>query len=225
MLWFASVALDAPAELIGSVGVRMGTSGRNDAVVRDTAVANTCAALLGASNDPGAAAALATMRVRVTNRNVLKQVDRALEVVAERAGMHVATVIELALPTFDLGPDGRIELPIDGTTAVIAVTHDATVRQVWRETDGTELDRASAALATTHPAEVADFAGRVAAIRAAIVEERRRMEDRLASSRTWPESDMAIALRGSPDRPDLRISADLAGRLTGRALDRRATGR
>ena len=187
LLWFASVALDAPAELIGSVGVRMGTSGRNDAVVRDTAVANTCAALLGASNDPGAAAALATMRVRVTNRNVLKQVDRALEVVAERAGMQVATVIELALPTFDLGPDGRIELPIDGTTAVIAVTRDATVRQVWRETDGTELDRASTALATTHPAEVADVAERVAAIRAAIVEERRRMEDRLASSRAWPE--------------------------------------
>ncbi len=187
VLWFASVALDAPAELIGSVGVRMGTSGRNDAVVRDTAVANTCAALLGASNDPGAAAALATMRVRVTNRNVLKQVDRALEVVAERAGIQVATLIELSLPTFDLGSDGRIELPIDGTTAVIAVTGDATVRQVWRETDGTELDRASTALTATHPAEVADVAGRVAAIRAAIVEERRRMEDRLASSRAWPE--------------------------------------
>ncbi len=188
LIWFASVALDAPAELIGSVGVRMGTSGRNDAVVRDTAVANTCAALLGTSNDPGAAAALATMRVRVTNRNVLKQVDRALEVVAQRAGIQVATVIELSLPTFDLEPDGRIELPIDGTTAVIAVTRDATVRQVWRETDGTELDRASTALTTTHPAEVADVAGRVAAIRAAIVEERRRMEDRLASSRAWAGS-------------------------------------
>jgi hypothetical protein len=188
LLWFASVALDAPAELIGSVGVRMGTSGRNDAVVRDTAVANTCAALLGAADDLGAAAALATMRVRVTNRNVLKQVDRALGVVAARAGIPVATVIELALPTFDLGPDGRIELPIDGTTAVIAVTQDATVRQVWRETDGTQLDRASAALATTHPAEVAEVAARVAAIRTAIVGERRRMEDRLASSRAWPES-------------------------------------
>ncbi len=187
LLWFASVALEAPAELIGSVGVRMGTSGRNDAVVRDTAVANTCAALLGASDDPGAAAALATMRVRVTNRNVLKQVDRALEVVAARAGIEVATVIELALPTFGLGSEGRLELPIDGTTAVIAVTTDATVQQVWRQADGTELDRPSAALATTHPAEVADVAERVAAIRAGVVEERWRMEDRLASTRTWPE--------------------------------------
>ena len=187
LLWFASVALDAPAELIGSVGVRMGTSGRNDAVVRDTAVANTCAALLGASDDPGAAAQLATMRIRVTNRNVLKQVDRALEVVAARAGIEVATVIELALPTFGLGSEGRLELPIDGTTAVIAVTTDATVRQVWRQVDGIDLDRPPAALAAAHPAEVAEVAERVAAIRSAIVEERRRMAGRLASSRAVPE--------------------------------------
>jgi hypothetical protein len=127
------------------------------------------------------------MRVRVTNRNVLKQVDRALEMVAARAGIPVATVIELALPTFDLGRDGRLELPIDGTTAVIAVTADASVRQAWRGADGTEQDRPPAGLATAQPAEVADVAERLGIIRAAVVEERRRMEDRLASSRTWPE--------------------------------------
>ena len=188
LLWFASIGLEAPAELIGSVGVRMGTSGRDDAVVRDTAVANTCAALLGASDDPRAAAMLAAMRVRVTNRNVRKQVDRALEMVAARAGADVATIVELALPTFDLGPDGRLELRIGDTTAVIAMTPDATVRQVWRQTDGTDRDGPPAALTATHPAEVADVAGRVAAIRAAVVEERRRMEDRMASSRSWHEA-------------------------------------
>jgi hypothetical protein len=186
-LWLATVVIDAPAELLGAVGLRMGTSGRSDAVVRDTALANTCAALLGASADPDAAVGLATMRVRVTNRNVLKQVDRALEMVAARAGIPVATVIELALPTFDLGRDGRLELPIDGTTAVIAVIADASVRQAWRGADGTEQDRPPGGLATTHPAEVADVAERLGIIRAAVVEERRRMEDRLASSRTWPE--------------------------------------
>ena len=52
----------------------MGTSGRSDAVVRDVALANTCAALLGESSDPGAPAALASMRRTVTNRIVLKQI-------------------------------------------------------------------------------------------------------------------------------------------------------
>ena len=55
-----------------AIGTRMGTSGRNDAVVRDTALANTFAALLGASPDPRSATALASMRGRITNRNVLK---------------------------------------------------------------------------------------------------------------------------------------------------------
>ena len=187
LLWFAVIGVEAPVELIGSVGLRMGTSGRDDAVVRDTAVANTCAALLGTSDDPGAAAMLATMRVRVTNRNVLKQVGRALEEVAARAGIDVATVVELALPTFDLGPDGRLELRVGDTTAVIAIAPDATVRPSWHPADGTASDGPPAALATTHPGEVADIAARVVAIRAAIVEERRRMEDRLASLRTWPE--------------------------------------
>jgi hypothetical protein len=188
LLWFASIGLEAPAELIGSVGVRMGTSGRDDAVVRDAAVANTCAALLGASDDPRAAAMLATMRVRVTNRTVGKQVDRALEAVAVRVEGDVATIVELALPTFDLGPDGRMELRIGDLTAVIAMAPDATVRQVWRQADGTDRDAPSADLAADHPGEVADVARRVGAIRAAVAEERRRMEDRMASSRSWPEA-------------------------------------
>src|SRR5688572_14455794 len=60
LLWYASVALADPAELLGTVGLRMGTSGRTDAVVRDVALANTCAALLGDSSDPDAPAALAS---------------------------------------------------------------------------------------------------------------------------------------------------------------------
>jgi plasmid stability protein len=186
-LWLATVALDAPAELLGAVGRRMGTSGRSDAVVRDTALANTCAALLGASTDPGAAAELASMRARVTNRNVLKQVDRALEVVAGRTGRSVEDVVALALPTFGLDVDGRLDLSIDGVTATVAVAADGTVHQAWRTADGRTLDRPPPGLAEARPAEVADVAERLGIIRAAVVEERRRMEDRLASSRTWPE--------------------------------------
>jgi hypothetical protein len=147
------------------------------------------------------------MRSRVTNRNVLKQVDRALDVAAARAGVPVATLIELALPTFDLGQDGRLELPIDVATAVIIVTADGSVRQAWRGADGTEQDRPPAGLATAHPAEVADVAERLGIIRAAVIEERRRMEDRLASSRTWPEPLWRARFADHP-----------IGRLFGRSL-------
>jgi hypothetical protein len=187
LLWLAVVVLDKPADLLGTVGLRMGTSGRSDAVVRDTALANTCAALLGASGDPAAAAALGSMRVRVTNRNVLKQVDRALTELAARSRLSVDDVIELALPSFDLDTNRRLELEVGDVTAIIEVLDDSAVRSRWRLRDGAELPTPPPNLATSEPGAVAEIAGRVAEIEAAVSEERRRMEDRMASTRLWPE--------------------------------------
>jgi hypothetical protein len=187
LLWLASVVIERPAELLGAVGLRMGTSGRNDAVVRDTALASTCAALLGISSDPGAATALASMRITVTNRNVLKQVDRALDAMAAGSGLSAADVVELALPTFDLDERRRLELPVGGAIAIVEVQDNASVRARWRQADDSEDPTAPQAPATTEPAALAAIAARVADIKAAVVEERRRMEDRLASDRAWPE--------------------------------------
>jgi len=187
LLWLTSVVIEQPAELLGSVGLRMGTSGRNDAVVRDTALANTCAALLGASSDPAAPAALASMRARVTNRNVLKQVDRGLEQTASRIGLPVQTVIELALPTFDLDARRRLEMQVGDALAIVEVHDDGKVRAVWRLAEGTEAAAPPQSLATAEPAGVAAVAERVVRVKEAVVDERRRMEDRLASNRAWPE--------------------------------------
>ncbi|HET7727779.1 MAG TPA: DUF4132 domain-containing protein [Candidatus Limnocylindrales bacterium] len=188
LLWLAAVVLPAPAGLLGAVGLRMGTSGRRDAVVRDTALANTCAALLGASSDPAAPAALGSMRVRVTNRNVLKQVDRALDEVAARSGMSVEDVVELALPTFDLDEHRRVEVPVGDARAVIEVVDDGEVRSHWLLPDGARAAVPPAELAAAEPGAVAAVATLVREIETTVVEERRRMEDRLASTRAWPES-------------------------------------
>lgn len=187
LLWLASVVIERPAELLGTVGLRMGTSGRTDAVVRDTALANTCAALLGTSGDQGAALALASMRVRVTNRNVLKQIDRALAKVAARVGLSVEAVIELALPTFDLDERRHVALPAGDATAIVEVRDDGDVRATWRLANGTEVAAPPQWLAGAEPAAVAAITAWVAEVNAAVVDERRRMEDRLASNRAWPE--------------------------------------
>lgn len=188
LVWLASVAIERPAELLGAIGLRMGTSGRNDAVVRDIALANTCAALLGTSSDPGAAIALASMRIRVTNRNVLKQVDRALDAMAARSGVSVANLVELALPTFDLDERRRLEVPVGDAIAMIEVLDDGGVHVRWRLPDGIEVAEPPQRLTTTQPGAVAAIAARVEALKTAVVEERRRMEDRLASERAWPEA-------------------------------------
>lgn len=198
LLWLAAVVLPAPAGLLGAVGLRMGTSGRRDAVVRDTALANTCAALLGASSDPGATVALGSMRVRVTNRNVLKQVDRALGEVAARSGMTVEDVVELALPTFDLDEHRRVEVPAGDARAVVEVLDDGAVRSSWLLPDGTRVAEPPRDLAAAEPGAVAAVATLVTEIEATVGEERRRMEDRLASTRAWLEPTWRARFRDHP---------------------------
>jgi hypothetical protein len=201
LVWFANVALPAPAETLGAVGLRMGTSGRNDAVVRDVALANTCAALLGESSDPGAAAALASMRSQVTNRVVLKQVDRALETLAATAGMAVDELVDLALPAFGLDERGRTELEAGPARAIVEVTPDAGVVVRWRLGDGGEESETVSAPTSADPSGVAVAASLASAIETAIAEERRRLEDRLGSVRTWP---LAAWRRRFDDHPVAR---------------------
>ena len=185
LLWLASVALDSPAETLGAVGLRMGTSGRSDAVVRDTALANTAAALLGASSDEGAPAALASMRLEITNRNVLKQVDRALEAQAARAGQTVDELIDVSLPRFGLDAGDRLEIEGDDARAVVDVGSDGRVGVTWHGPGGITTS-APAAVERDAPALVAEVGATVARIEAALAEELRRFERRLASERTWP---------------------------------------
>jgi hypothetical protein len=179
LLWFASVGLEDPAETLRAVGLRMGTSGRSDAVVRDVALANTCAVLLGQSTDPEAAAALASMRSQVTNRNVFKQVDRALASLAAEQGATVDELVDRSLPTFGLGPDRRLEIAAGRGSALVAVTDRGEVEVTWRNPDGAD--------ALEDPGAIADVEHTTAAIAAALAEERRRLEDRLASTRSWLE--------------------------------------
>lgn len=185
LLWFAAAVFHAPAELLGAVGLRMGTSGRRDAVVRDTALANTAAALLGSSRDDGAAAALASMRLEVTNRNVLKQVDRALAEQAGRAGVSIDDLIDDALPTFGLDARGRSTFEAAEGSATLDVNLVGDVTVTWREPGGQPLSAPTPGMEAAAPALVADVAATVERILAALAEERRRLDRRLGAERAW----------------------------------------
>jgi hypothetical protein len=54
--------------------------------------------------------------------------------------------------------------------------------------EGAEVDAPTSSLATAEPTGVATVKALVKEIEAALIEERRRMEDRLASNRAWPEA-------------------------------------
>jgi len=147
-----------------------------------------------------APAALATMHARVTNRVVRKAVDRALAEHAARSGSEVADVVELALPGFGLDQAGRLSFPAGPATALIEVAPDGSVHQRWRLVDQSERSTPPASLGAAHPAEVAAASALVAEIRSALAEERRRMEERMGSGRTWSERTWQVRFADHPIR-------------------------
>jgi hypothetical protein len=184
LLWLLTATEQPTVELLEAVGIRMGTSGRSDAVVRDPALANTSAALLGESADPAAATALASMRMEITNRIVLKQVDRALEARAARAGMTVEELVDSSLPTFGLDATGRLEVEAGAATAQIELRSDGRVDVLWAA-EGSLTTAPPASVEAQMPGVVADIRARIDRLANAVAEERRRLEQRLASERAW----------------------------------------
>ncbi|HTK43887.1 MAG TPA: DUF4132 domain-containing protein [Patescibacteria group bacterium] len=184
LLWFIASSTDEAAPVLEAVGLRMGTSGRRDAVVRDTALANTAAALLGESDDPAAAVALASMRLEITNRNVLRQVDRALAAMAARAGLTVDDLVDASLPTFGLDGAGRLEVEAGAATASIEVRPDGRVDVLWHLA-GSVTTTPPASIEVAAPGAVAEAGAQADRIAAAVAEEGRRLELRLSSERAW----------------------------------------
>ena len=117
----SAVALsDAPwkAERLAELGVKFGTSGRSNNVALDERIANTCAAALGELDDAASFAALGMMKAKVTNRNVSKQIARALETAAARRGMSPSELLELSILTMGLDTSGRREETIGDEVAI-----------------------------------------------------------------------------------------------------------
>ena len=86
------------------------------------------------------------MKATIGNRNVSKQIAKALEVAAERAGISPSELLELAVPTYGLDADGRLEIEVGDHVAVVAIDGDD-VRLTWRAPDGRETATVPAAIA------------------------------------------------------------------------------
>ena len=124
-MW-AAAAVDQPwvDAILLDIGLHYGTSGTSSNEVRDERLANSAAAALGSRPGSGAIAALGRMKATIGNRNVSKQIAKALEVAAERAGISPSELLELAVPTYGLDADGRLEIEVGDHVAVAAIDGD-----------------------------------------------------------------------------------------------------
>ena len=186
-IWLIPALLPGSApDLLGELGLRLGSSGKRDNQARDTALANTCAALLGEVADGRSVASLARMRTRVRNKPVLKGVEKALVAASERAGVGVEAMVEDSLPSFGLEADGRRSIAVGTWTAEIAVDEQARVSVSWRAADGAHRQDAPRDLREAFASDVQDVADVASDLRGALRDERVRLERLLVESRRWP---------------------------------------
>jgi hypothetical protein len=183
-IWAAAILAEPWApELIGRLGLRYGTSGKSDNVARDERVANAAAAALAVIGSDAAFAELGRMKAKITNRNVSKQVAKALEGAAARAGVSPSELLELSVPTLGFDAEGTRTDTSDDWTSVVRLVAAGDLERSWIGPDGTAVTKPPAAVDGTWIKRLKETDKE---IRRELAVERGRVEDLLVETRDWP---------------------------------------
>jgi hypothetical protein len=148
-------------------------------------LAGSIANALGSIGSTDAIAGLARMKAKVTNRPVAKQIAKALDTAARKAGLTPGELLELAVPTGGLGPDGTREESLGAWTAAFSIDGDD-AKLAWRGSDGKESSRAPAELVASDKAAVDRLKAELKDLQKTLGIERGRVEELLVEDRDWP---------------------------------------
>lgn len=185
-IWAAALSgADWAPPRLSEIGIVCGTSGGRDNTAREERLANTCAAALGSIDTEEAFAALGRMKAKVTNRNVSKQIAKALDGAAARRGTSASELLELAVPTHGLGGDGEYTEPVGDQTAVLSTDADGSPALAWRDANGVERANPSKRTAENHPSDVRRLKDSAKELKKALSIERARIEDLFVEEREW----------------------------------------
>jgi hypothetical protein len=211
-MWAAASLDDAwPDERLTTIALHFGTSGGSSNIARDERLANTAAAALGSRGTTASIAGLGRMKARVTNRNVSKQIVKALDAAAASSGMSPSALLELAVSPEGLDAESRREVPVADHAAVLAIDgDDATL--TWRAPDGRVTARPPVAIAE-RAADVNRAKEALKDLRKALGIERGRVEDLFTEDREWSVADWRTRYLGHP------LTKTIASRLLWTILD------
>jgi len=135
---------------------------------------------------------LARIADRVQNKTIGKTVTKAIDAAAEAAGLTPGQLLERAVPTFGLGPDGTAQVAVGEHTALLALRSGpagAKLEIRWRTPTGREVSAVPAAVKEHHADAVAALRTTTAQAKKAAASQRQRIEDLLAAGRTWAAAD------------------------------------
>jgi uncharacterized protein DUF4132 len=177
-------ALWAAAALRRPWAAPLATSILRRVVDAPSKVTTACVYGLGELGTPDALTALSQARARVTDRGLLKLIDRALEGAAERAGMSRSELRETLVQTLGLDDRSSRTTTIGDATVRVEVLAPGRVVATWSK-DGRTLRGVPASVKTSCAGDLRAVQLETGKLRAAVAAERRRAEDLFGEDRSW----------------------------------------
>lgn len=95
-----------------------------------------CVQALGSMECSEAIGQLARLRAKIKYTVALRLIEKCLQQAAERRGMTVEELEDLAVPSYAIDADGKMKIAVGDATAIIQLAPEGHAAVIWRNEDG-----------------------------------------------------------------------------------------
>jgi hypothetical protein len=143
-----------------------------------------CAQALGSMECSEAVSQLSRLRAKITYSVARRLIEKSLRQAAERNGLTVGDLEDLAVPLFALDADGASERGVGDATVTVRLSDAGGVTAAWRNADGKLLKSVPSHIKKAFPGEVKSVAAFTGELEQAYLAQRYRLESSFAEART-----------------------------------------
>jgi hypothetical protein len=148
-------------------------------------IGNACVWALSALDDRNAVGQLSRLKTRAKHVSIRKQLDKALDTVAEKQGLTTDELEEIAVPTCGLTAVGTYRVQLGEHWAVLQVNDRLKAEVAWYQPDRTRRASVPATIKQRFPSEVATLKQIEKEVEKLLPVQRDRLEQLFAQERSW----------------------------------------
>jgi uncharacterized protein DUF4132 len=143
-----------------------------------------CVQALGAMEANEAVAQLARLRAKVKYTVALRLIEKCLREAAERSGMTVDELEDMAAPAYAIDSEGEIEVTIGDCAATVRLSEDGESAMMWRNAEGKPVKSVPSHIKKAFPKEVKSVAALTKELSGSYLAQRYRLESSFVTPRT-----------------------------------------
>jgi hypothetical protein len=153
---------------------------------RAVKVGNACVHALGRMPGLDPVGQLALLKVKVRFRTAQKEIEKALNAAAQRAGISRADLEEMGVPAYGLTEVGCLKAPMGDFTAELRVTDTHSTDLRWMRPDGKTQKSVPAAVKAEHAEELKEVQRAAKDIQKMLPAQRDRLDGLFLQQKSWP---------------------------------------